>query len=144
MHRRRPEVRSRLGLDPFTGAPTEYEMYDLARDPLEMTNLAHAAHRTPASDVERARLHHRLSDVMRANGIPVVSNLTGKPERQFDAAYWRGRNDEVNRPIAIAAGESRDDAINRRENETLNYRDAAVRSTAWLAWKWRSPEAKPE
>jgi choline-sulfatase len=54
--------------DPFTGAPTEYEMYDLARDPLELTNLAHAVHRTPASDLERARLHQRLIDVMRQNG----------------------------------------------------------------------------
>jgi hypothetical protein len=43
-------------------------MYDLSRDPLEMTNLAHAAHRTPASDVERARLHRRLAGVMQANG----------------------------------------------------------------------------
>jgi arylsulfatase A-like enzyme len=54
--------------DPFTGAPTEYEMYDLTDDPLELKNLAHAAHATPASDVERARLHRRLSAVMRANG----------------------------------------------------------------------------
>jgi hypothetical protein len=54
--------------DPFTGSPTEYEMYDIVRDPLEMTNLAHAAHRTAASDVERERLHRRLTDVMRANG----------------------------------------------------------------------------
>ena len=54
--------------DPYGGAPAEYEMYDLSRDPLELTNLAHAAHRTPESDVERARLHQRLSDVMRANG----------------------------------------------------------------------------
>jgi arylsulfatase A-like enzyme len=54
--------------DPFTGAPTEYEMYDLARDPLELTNLAHATHATPASQIERARLHGRLSDVMRACG----------------------------------------------------------------------------
>jgi choline-sulfatase len=50
--------------DPFTGAPTEYELYDLAHDPLEMTNLAHAAHSTPASEKERARLHGRLWDVM--------------------------------------------------------------------------------
>jgi len=54
--------------DPFTGAPTEYEMYDLTRDPLEMTNLAHAAHGTPESDIERSRLHRRLIDVMRTNG----------------------------------------------------------------------------
>lgn len=54
--------------DPFTGAPTEYELYDLTRDPLEMSNLAHRTHRTPASDVERARLHRRLGEVMRTNG----------------------------------------------------------------------------
>jgi choline-sulfatase len=54
--------------DPFTGAPTEYEMYDLKRDPLEMTNLAHAANRTPQSDVERSRLHQRLTTVMEEKG----------------------------------------------------------------------------
>jgi arylsulfatase A-like enzyme len=54
--------------DPYAGAPTEYEMYDLARDPLELTNLAHASHATPASDVERARLHQRLIDVMADTG----------------------------------------------------------------------------
>jgi choline-sulfatase len=54
--------------DPFTGAAPEYELYDLARDPLEMTNLAHGKHRTPASDEERARLHRRLWDVMREGG----------------------------------------------------------------------------
>jgi choline-sulfatase len=54
--------------DPFTGAPPEYEMYDLARDPLEMTNLAHAAHTTPEAERERARLHARLVDVMKEKG----------------------------------------------------------------------------
>jgi choline-sulfatase len=54
--------------DPFTGAPTEYEMYDLKRDPLEMTNLAHAQNSTPAADVERVRLHTRLIDVMKEKG----------------------------------------------------------------------------
>jgi arylsulfatase A-like enzyme len=54
--------------DPFTGAPPEYELYDLAHDPLEMTNLAHAAHSTPAAETERARLHRRLWDVMRECG----------------------------------------------------------------------------
>jgi choline-sulfatase len=54
--------------DPFTGAPTEYEMYDLVRDPLELTNLAHAAHSNPQSDLERARLHQRLVQVMHTNG----------------------------------------------------------------------------
>jgi choline-sulfatase len=54
--------------DPFTGAPIEYELYDLANDPLEMTNLAHATHHTPAAGAQRARLHRRLSDVMRDCG----------------------------------------------------------------------------
>jgi choline-sulfatase len=54
--------------DPFTGAPTEYELYDLARDPLETTNLAHAKYETPASAAERARLHRRLSEVMERYG----------------------------------------------------------------------------
>jgi arylsulfatase A-like enzyme len=54
--------------DPFSGATTEYEMYDLAHDPLELTNLAHQTKRTPASDVERARLHRRLFDVMETLG----------------------------------------------------------------------------
>ena len=54
--------------DPFTGAPTEYELYDLTRDPLEMSNLAHPTHTTPASELERARLHRRLVDVMRTKG----------------------------------------------------------------------------
>jgi choline-sulfatase len=63
-----PDWKYAVYYDPFTGAPTEYEMYDLKRDPLEMTNLAHGAHSTPASGVERARLHQRLSDVMKENG----------------------------------------------------------------------------
>jgi hypothetical protein len=52
----------------------------------------------------------------------------------LDRAYswWLDDN-----PIAIAAGESQSDAINRRENETINWRDSTVHSTNWLAWKWR-------
>jgi hypothetical protein len=42
-----------------------------------------------------------------------------------------------NSPIAIAAGATQAEAINRRENETIDWRDNAVTSTAWLAWKWR-------
>jgi arylsulfatase A-like enzyme len=54
--------------DPYSGAPVEYELYDRTTDPMELTNLAHATHSTPASEAERARLHRRLSDMMRANG----------------------------------------------------------------------------
>lgn len=54
--------------DPYTGAPTEYEMYDTKNDPLEMKNLAHSKHHTPASQIERTRLHRRLSEVMKAYG----------------------------------------------------------------------------
>jgi choline-sulfatase len=54
--------------DPFTGAPPEYELYDLANDPLELTNLAHPTHATEASERERRRLHARLWDVMHENG----------------------------------------------------------------------------
>ena len=37
-----------------------------------------------------------------------------------------------------AAGASQEEAINRRESETLNWRDFDVRSTSWLAWKYRT------
>jgi hypothetical protein len=52
----------------------------------------------------------------------------------IDRAYSWWVDDDS---IAIAAGESQDDAVNRREHETLNWRDIDVRSTNWLAWKWR-------
>jgi len=42
-----------------------------------------------------------------------------------------------NSPIAIAAGATQQEAINRRENETINWRDYPVTSTSWPAWKWR-------
>jgi hypothetical protein len=48
-------------------------------------------------------------------------------------SFWTG--DES---IAIAAGETRDDAVNRLEHENLDYRDARIASTNWLAWKYRS------
>ena len=41
-------------------------------------------------------------------------------------------------PIAIAAGATEAEAINRRENETINWRDYDVSSTNWLAWKYRT------
>jgi hypothetical protein len=54
--------------DPFKGAPTEYELYDLKHDPLETTNLAHFAHFKPEFAAERTRLHLRLTAVMRELG----------------------------------------------------------------------------
>jgi arylsulfatase A-like enzyme len=54
--------------DPYTGSPTEFEQYDLTNDPHEMKNLAHATHSTPASRVERVRLHGRLLEIMKLNG----------------------------------------------------------------------------
>jgi hypothetical protein len=55
-----------------------------------------------------------------------------------DTAFgWENPNDPVTRPIAIDAGASRDEAINRREYETLDWAIFDVASTNWLAWKWR-------
>jgi hypothetical protein len=42
-----------------------------------------------------------------------------------------------NLPIAIAAGIDRNDAIDRRNSETTDWRDRAVASTSWLAWEYR-------
>jgi len=47
-------------------------------------------------------------------------------------SFWLGDT-----AIAIAAGETQADAINRRENETIDWRNADIHSTNWLAWKWR-------
>jgi arylsulfatase A-like enzyme len=63
-----PDWKYAVYYDPFSGSQTEYEMYDLARDPLEMKNLAHAKHATAATEAERARLHRRLSQVMQECG----------------------------------------------------------------------------
>ncbi len=53
----------------------------------------------------------------------------------LDRAYsfWLDDN-----PIAIAAGATQADAINRRENESVNWRDSSVTATNWLAWKYRT------
>ncbi|NGP05768.1 hypothetical protein G6038_09800 [Rhodococcus sp. 14C212] len=76
----------------------------------------------------------------RGRGIAFANAVSaGRPlaNAWLECSYAWHHADEVNRPIAIAAGVSREDAINRRENETLGYRDVEVRSTNWLAWKWR-------
>jgi hypothetical protein len=62
-----------------------------------MTNLAHAAHSTPASEVERSRLHQRLIDVMHTAGT--------KP----DEIRWPAV--EEFRPSTTAAVASEDEAL---------------------------------
>lgn len=84
--------------DPFTGASTEYEMYDLARDPLEMTNLAHAAHATNASEVQRARLHRRLADVMRTFGT-TPDEIRWPSVEDYRPASARVEASEVEDPV---------------------------------------------
>jgi hypothetical protein len=64
----------------------------------------------------------------------------GKPlaNSWLDTAYsWEHPDLPPNIPIAIAAGASRDEAINRREYETLDWAIFDVVSTNWLAWKHR-------
>jgi hypothetical protein len=56
----------------------------------------------------------------------------------LDAGYLWQPDDRTNRPIVIAAGVNREDALNRRDNETLDFRDIGIPATNWLAWKWRS------
>lgn len=53
----------------------------------------------------------------------------------LDRAYSSSPDDN---PIAIAYGASEAEAINRRENESVNWRDWNVTSPSWMAWKWRS------
>ena len=84
--------------DPYTGQPTEYEMYDLARDPLEMTNLAHAVHATPESDVERARLHQRLTDVMRQHGT-TPDEIAWPQVTDYRPATARAESSEAEDPV---------------------------------------------
>jgi hypothetical protein len=56
----------------------------------------------------------------------------------LETAYgWENPSDPVTRPIAIASGASRDEAINRRDGETLDWTNFLIHSPAWLAWKWR-------
>ena len=74
-------------------------MYDLTRDPLEVKNLAHAAHSTPQSEVERARLHERLSEVMDERG-------TRPDEIRFSEALPKTRSGKIMRRLLrdIASG----------------------------------------
>lgn len=48
-------------------------------------------------------------------------------------SFWTGDHS-----IAIAAGVSQADAVNRRDNETLDWCNWDVPQTNWLAWKYRT------
>lgn len=52
----------------------------------------------------------------------------------LDAAYSFWANDDA---IAIAFGSTESEAKNRRDNETVNWRDINVTSSNWMAWKYR-------
>ena len=47
-------------------------------------------------------------------------------------SYWLGDN-----PIAIAYGANQAEAVSRRDNETLDWRDIPVVRPSWMAWKWK-------
>jgi hypothetical protein len=53
----------------------------------------------------------------------------------LDTAYSSSPDDN---PIVMAFGATEAEAINRRDNETVNWRDWNVSSSNWVAWKWRS------
>ena len=52
----------------------------------------------------------------------------------LDAAYSFWANDDA---IAIAFGQTEHEARNRRDSETINWRDYDVASSNWMAWKYR-------
>ena len=87
--------------DPFTDSPIEYEMYDLARDPLEMKNLTHETQRTEASDAERRRLHQRLTDVMEQNGT-VPDEIRWPGVEDFDKAAGEASTSEQKEPETVS------------------------------------------
>ena len=86
-----PDWKYAVYYDPFTGAAPEYEMYDLARDRLEMTNLAHPVHRTPQAAAEQRRLHARLTQVMTDNGPCYLSADFKHAIRAVGAEHIRTR-----------------------------------------------------
>lgn len=47
-------------------------------------------------------------------------------------------NTPVNCPIVVAAGVDEADAFRRRDHERLDWIDADIGATNWLAWKWRA------
>ena len=66
--------------------PSQWEMYDLKRDPLERTNLAHAGYkRTPAQEKQYRRLRGKLARVKRQRLRPLSDTpqpqTMGNPQR---------------------------------------------------------------
>ena len=71
---------------PDTAAP-EYEMYDLANDPLETTNLAYRGYtRTAAQQKQFIRLTQKLDQVIATRLQPLASTI----EPPMPAPAWRG------------------------------------------------------
>ena len=61
--------------------PSQWEMYDLKRDPLERQNLAHRGHkRTPAQEKEYRRLRRKLARVKAQRLRPLLD--TPQPQTQ--------------------------------------------------------------
>lgn len=54
--------------DPHYGQKAQFEMYDLRNDKEEKRNLADRRYATKASEIQRLRLHRRLTDVMEKLG----------------------------------------------------------------------------
>jgi hypothetical protein len=68
-------------------APPEYEMYDLANDPLETTNLAYRGYaRTPAQQRQFVRLNKNLDEVIATRLQPLPTTV----EPPMPAPAWRG------------------------------------------------------
>jgi hypothetical protein len=69
--------------------------------------------------------------------VTAVSRGTPVGAAWLDAAFARS-GDNTNKPIAIACGADRADAITRRDQGRLADRDIGPVSSNHLAWKWRS------
>ena len=76
-------------------ATGETELYDLKTDPLEMKNLAHPSNSTPESDVERARLHRRLTDVMTTHGTTPNEIVWPEVNESATTTINQKRSDDV-------------------------------------------------
>jgi len=96
--------------DPYTDAPFEYEMYDLAvpRDEREVVNLAHESTQvSPEVAAERERLHQRLIRVMEVLGTT--------PEGVVWPAHWGEQRPGAARPADF------DEALERQREAELAF-----------------------